>query len=63
MKFFSFDDIDTRRDRSAYMRTYYLRYRKRSVRKKPIMNEEERRAAQRAAEKRFHEKHKKKETV
>ena len=58
MKFFNVDTYDSKPEinRSDYMRNYYLRYRKRSIRKKPIMTEEQKKEAHKAASKRHKEK-------
>jgi hypothetical protein len=43
-------------NRTSYMRDYYLAKVKKSIRKKPIYTEEEKKQADREAQKRFHSK-------
>lgn len=56
--FFDVDTYDSKPEinRSDYMRDYYVRYRKRSIRKKPIMTEGQKKEAHKAASKRYTEK-------
>lgn len=55
VRYFVHDEDRPQADRSEYMRAYYLQNRK-SVRKKPVMTEEERRKAQRGYERKHREK-------
>ena len=57
MRYFIHEEDRPQADRSVYMRQYYLKNRK-SIRKRPVMTEEERKRAQREYERRHREKKK-----